>query len=193
MATFRLTYFWVSANDEGWTENFYWDGTNLTGAQSMMDSLLPTLADLRMSHFTIIDARCSDVSQRGSVLFTTHQIPYAGSYTPPTGATPLEANTALYVQLLAITPRFMRWNLRGLSSDVITGRTYNKTDPWNARLGIVTDTLIAGQFQARHRVTPPPHATYSYSVISELGNVLPGARKPGRPFGLLVGARRKAK
>lgn len=191
MATYRLSYFWESLYTEGWSENFYWDGSTLASAQAQLDSLASQLLDLRgAGWFKMIDARVSDVSIRGNTLFTTIPMPADGTYTAPSGTVPLEANVAFYVKLTAVSPYFMRWNLRGLNSAIVTGRAKLPEATWDANFAIVLATLTGGQFQARHRLTPPPHATYSYHAITGGALEKPGARKPGRPFNLLVGARR---
>lgn len=193
MATFRLSIFFLSQDAEGWTENFYWNGTNLTGAQSMLDTLINQRADMLSDHFRIEDGRASDVSSRGTTLFTTVTMPFIGTYTPPTGAQPLEANTAIVNKWLAIAPRYAKTFFRGLTSAQVVGREKVAESTWDGRFAIFKATIVGGQFQARHRLTPPPHATYSYSQISADGGILVSARKPGRPFDLLVGRRTRLK
>lgn len=189
MSIFRLSIFFLSADNEGWTENYYNDATNITAAQTVLDTLINQRADMLDPHFRIDDGRVSDVTIRGSVLFTTVAMPLAGSYTLPTGKEPLEANTAIIQRWNAVAPRYAKMYIRGLNSAVIAGREKVAESVWDGRFAIWKATIVGGTFQARHRVTPPPHATYSYSHITQDGGILVSARKPGRPFDLLVGRR----
>jgi hypothetical protein len=189
MANFRLSIFYLSNDNEGWTENYYWNGTNLTGAQTQLDSLIGQRVPMLCNHFKIVDGRASDVTLRGAVLFTTISMPQVGTYVLTGTNEPLEANTAIVQRFNAIAPRYAKIYLRGLSSDVIKGREKAVAAGWDAAHSIWTATILGGSFQARHRLTPPPHATYSYSTISADGGILVSARKPGRPFDLLVGRR----
>ena len=189
MAIFRLSIFYLSNDSEGWSENYYWDGTNITAAQVRLDSLIAQRLDMLSDQFSVVDGRVSDVTMRGNILFTTTSMPRAGTYTPPAGAEALEANTAIIQRFNAVAPHFAKMYIRGLTSAVIHGREKVAETTWDGAFAIWRASIVSGTFQARHRLTPPPHATYSYSQISQDGGILVSARKPGRPFDLLVGRR----
>ena len=189
MAVFRMSIFFRSVDDEGWSENYYWDGSNITSARTAMDTLVSQRLDLLNGNVEIVDARVSDVTVRGSVLFSTLSFPLVGTYSPAVPSVPLEANVAYAVQFLSVAPYFSRVFLRGLSSSFIVGREKVAETGWDALFAIWLATVQASSYQSRHRVTPPPHATYNYHSHSGVGNFVVCARKPGRPFGLLVGRR----
>lgn len=189
MPIYRISLFHESSDTEGWSENFYWSGSSINAAQSEMDSLISERVALFGPAFRMVDGRVSDVTMRGNTLFTTHTLPVAGTYVPTSGAVALEANTALMCKMIAVLPRFMRIFLRGLYSDIIHGREYVAPGTWDIALRVLLNRLISNNYQARHRLTPPPHATYNYSPISSIGDLIASARKPGRPFDLLRGRR----
>ena len=191
MATFRLSIFYLSADDEGWSENYYYNGSNITAAQSQLDSLINQRLPMLGAHFKIVDGRASDVSIRGSILFTTLAMPQVGTYAPPAGTFPLEANTAIICKFNAIAPHYAKIYLRGLTTQQVHGREKFAESVWDGAFAIWKATILGGAFQARHRTKPPPGATYTYSTISQDGGILVSARKPGRPFDLLRGRRTK--
>jgi len=189
MATYRLSIFFLSADDEGWTENYYLNASSLPAAATQLDLMMNTRAPLMCNKFKMVDGRASDVTVRGNVQFTSNTLPVVGTYALPTGKTALEANTALVCRFSATPPRFALVYLRGLSSAQIAGREKVVESVWDSSFSTWHNFVSAGTFQARHRVTPPPHATYSYSTITAYSGNIVSARKPGRPFGLLVGRR----
>ena len=191
MAQYRMSLFFESNDAEGWSENYYHQNTSIANAQSVMDTvIIPSRQDFMVGDFRLVEARVSDVSIRGDVMFTGLALPRTGTYSPSSLDTvPLEANVALMAVFLATPPRFARMFLRGLSSDWISGRHRIPNVTLDTALSSFQSNILGNNMQARHRLTPPPHATYSYSNIVHLGTVEVGARKPGRPFGLLRGRR----
>jgi len=189
MANFRLSYFFLSPNSEGWSENYYWQGADITSAKAELDSLLNLRKAMLPTTFEVVGARASDVSVRGNVAFSNNVFPILGTYTIPAGAVALEANTAIVQQFLATAPRYAKFYLRGLTSAVIHGRSKVAEATFDTAFNAWKTAVAGGAFLARHRLTPPPHATYSYSPMTNFGSTLVSARKPGRPFDLLRGRR----
>jgi hypothetical protein len=189
MPNYKLSYFWASVDQEGWSESFYYTASDPTAAQTELDNLMTYLKPLRSSNFSIIYARISDVAIRGDSLPTTRLLPEAGTYTIPTGFQVLMANSALLIELFVSSIIKNRWFLRGLAGDKIKGREVLTSTTWDTAFSSLKTHMLAGTYLARHRLTKGPPPTYEYLPIVNIFENQATARKPGRPFAIVRGRR----
>jgi len=186
----KCTLFFESADEEGWSEKFYLGSTDITAAQTSMNTIIPLRAAMLASTMNIIYGRVSDVTIKGDSLPPTITMPTAGTYSA-TGASLLEANTALNVQLFASATQKNRIFLRGLRSDVVVGREYKAPTGFSTAFSAWSSAMITANVVVQHRTVVGPPPVYTYNTVSAINIIGATARKPGRPFGLPVGRRKR--
>jgi hypothetical protein len=189
MASFRLSYFWRSRDDEGWSENFFVTAADIVAAQTQLDALLALLLPLRSSDYTMDYARCSNVAVKGDSLPTTVTLPAPGTYTIPTNEYRLEANSAVLVLIYADPTTKGHWFCRGVTSAQIKGRELQTESTFDTAMAAVLSSLAGGSFLVRSVNTPGPPPTYIYTAVTAASVLRASARKPGRPFVRVRGRR----
>jgi len=190
MPTYKCTMFLASQDNEGWTDNFYLSDTDIDAAVTEFDGFITDRLPLMGPAFSILWARVSDVAVKGDVAILPRTFPLDGTGTPTSGATPLEANTALKITVTATAVIHNRHFFRGLYSDTVDGRVY-AAPSWFATAMATWLTRLKTHTFCRHRTAVGPPPTYSYTAATQADLRGPSARKPGRPFGLPVGAHRR--
>jgi len=188
----KATYFWSSEYDEGWSESFYLQGTDLAACKTIADTILTQLLALRDPTQTMVWARVSDVAVKGDSLLLSGPtaFPCAGTYTPGAGAKNLEADSAIKLRLNATASIKNLIFLRGLTTDALTGRSYQPVTAFDTAFNnLLTQIVTTTPVYVRHRTSVGPPPTYSYTVINEAVVVGVTSRKPGRPFGIVRGRR----
>jgi len=185
----RGQMFFTTDDNEGWSEGFYMIATNIAAAQTQLDTLVSQRTGFLSADSSIIYARVSDVAIKGDSLLTTITLPAVGGYAPA-GTSALEANSALMVELFASSVLKNRIFLRGMRSDTIIGRSYEPPTGFLTDLNTWITAMLAAGVAVRHRTAIGPPPTYSYTSVTSISAVKATARKPGRPFGLVVGRRR---
>jgi len=187
MPTFRGTFFFSTDDQEGWTENYYIQEVDIATAATSFAAWIPNRMALSPATVSMDYAKVSDVAVKGDSLIAGGPFPIVGTYVPATPDTSLEANTALLIVIGAGAAKHNRIFLRGLTLDVVTGRSYRAPGGFATALTAYLTPLI-GFAYVRQQVKPhtvPPTYTYTVSTAAFLKRV--SARKPGRPFALPVG------
>lgn len=190
MPDYRASYYFVTRDNEGWSENLYLSAADIDTAATNAAGYIAPRMDLSPDNVDMVYGKVSDMTIKGDSLIITPAtgfFPFIGTWTAdPVGAY-LEANTALLIELLATASRKNRIFLRGLSLDVVTGREYKSPTGYNAKLTALFTWLVANVEIATTNkpVTHPPVYTFAACVAAYLKG--PTARKPGRPFSLPVG------
>jgi hypothetical protein len=185
VVTCRASYYFVTKDNEGWSENLYGSGTDLPTLATKFSAYIALRMALSPNNVDMVYAKVSDVEVKGDSLIipvSGGNYPVVGTWTEtPTGAF-LEANTALLIELLAGSTKKNRVFIRGLSLDIVTGREFMNPTAFTTALTAVT-TWYASNTQVRQQVVPhetPPRYTYQDCDNSYFKAVT--ARKPGRPF-----------
>src|SRR5712691_4068093 len=167
--TAKVSFFYRTNDDEGWSESFYFDATDITTAQAAADTGVSPRMALSGPNVNMIYARVSDVLIKGDSLQLTGPFPQPGTYTPDDpDEQPLIANAALMIRWVATSLIKGRTFLRGLPSEVLLGREYAPTTSFTTALNawqawVVGTGLTQGKVRHRTSVGPPP--TYTYTVI----------------------------
>jgi hypothetical protein len=190
MPNYRASYYFVTKDNEGWSENLYLSAADIDTAASTAGGYISLRMAVSPNNVDMVYAKVSDMAIKGDSLIVTTMsgsFPFIGTWTEtPTGAF-LEANTALLIEILATASKKNRMFLRGLSLDVVTGREFLNPTGFNTALNAIF-TWLTTNAQVATQVKPhthPPTYTFAACVAAYLRGVT--ARKPGRPFALPVG------
>ena len=187
---FLASFYFNTDDAEGWSENVILQDTDIDSAAAEAASYIGTRMACSPSNCHMVYAKVSDVTIKGDseiAVPTGQHFPFQGTYVEtPTGAF-LEANTALLIKVVATAAKVNRFFLRGLSLDVVTGRTFL------APAGFVTALNALLTWHRTHTqvrtadkpLTHPP--TYTYAAATDAFFVRVTARKPGRPFSAVRG------
>lgn len=184
----RCQMFFTTDDNEGWSEGIYLISTSIASAQTALDAFVPLRAAFLSADASIVYARVSDVAIKGDSLLTTLSLPVLGTYAPA-GSSPLEANTAVLLEIFASSILKNRVFFRGLRSDTVVGREFTPPVGFTTPVGAYLTSLMTSGLAVRHRTAIGPPPTYSYTLATSANTVKATARKPGRPFGLPVGRR----
>lgn len=191
MPNFLYSSYFSTKDNEGWSENFIVNATDIAAAASQASASIVHRMALSPNNVDMVFGKVSDVSIKGDsliVLPATGTYPFIGTWAEdPTGAY-LEANTALLIEIVTATGKKNRVFLRGLSLDVVTGREFKNPTGYEAALTTWMGDLAGSDRMVRTQNKPHTHPpTYTYTAASEAHFRHVTARKPGRPFGLPVG------
>ena len=188
--TAKMTLFFESLDAEGWSESTYHSATDINEAATFIVNIVAKRADMLDSHFSIIYARVSDVAVKGDSLVSATQVfPVVGTLL--TSGDQLEANTALNVELFNSASIKNRLFIRGLNSGVVKGREYLGPVNFTTAFTAWSAQQLTNGSQCRHRTSVGPPPVYTYVDTATFSVVGATARKPGRPFGLPVGRRKR--
>ncbi len=189
MPVFKLTMMLTNDWAQGWSESYYTEQADMGAAIPVLDTLVPLLMSLRTAQNRMLYARASDVSIRGDSQLSTLSFPYVGTYSPSLGVNAISADVGLLVQLFASSKRKNHVFMRGMSDDIITGLVFNSEPAWQASFDFLNSELTA-DCKTQTRISPT-NPTKQYDNILSVFVVGVHSRKPGRPFGLPVGRRKR--
>lgn len=183
----KLSMFLEDDSGAGWSDNFYVQAADLTGARTVLDSVIPDFMAMRPDTVRMTWARASDVAVRGDSLLSTVPFPVVGTYTLPAGAQQMEPGTAMLIQLFASATAKGHWFFRGGPNSILSGRDYVTGTTWDGTFTTILADIEANFLVRRKNATPPP--TFNYLPITGVTVQRGTTRKVGRPFGLPRGRR----
>jgi hypothetical protein len=181
MAYYDVTFFYSSADNEGWSETYTYNGSDIAVVETDAIALMNARLDMVVAQSACDSIRISNIAVHGDAYAVTGiTFPAAGNYTDSVLGE-LEINTALKVRLIGTPPNRNLKYFRGLDLSVVTGRHFlapstfmDKFNTWAGLITapskwVITYTNSTG-IVTREAITD----TYIAGV---------SARKPGRPFG----------
>lgn len=178
---FKASLFLQDESATGWSENFYIQSTDIATATAAFETLIPELMDLRPATVSGIWGRVSDLDVKGdSKQASAITFPVVGTYSPPGGETQSEPSTALLVSLVSSATEKNRWFLRGISSNLVEGRSKVPETAWDANFATVVTALKASWSTYVKNPSPPP--TKMLDAITDVSIVRATTRRVGRPF-----------
>jgi hypothetical protein len=183
----KMTLFWSTPYNEGWSESFYLGQTDISAAQSHMDTLIPLFQACRTTAHELVYARVSDQAIKGDSLVTTLGLPMFGTHSLGTNEHLLEGNTCLLCTLFASSTVKNHTFFRGLTTDTVQGRLYVTSGWFPTAFSTLAAALIVAAAECRHRTSKGPPPTYTYVPATSYSIIKATARKPGRPFGIVRG------
>jgi hypothetical protein len=189
---FDSNLFFQSDDGEGWSEHYLIQQANADLAQATLAGLVPLRCAILDNHFKIVNGRVSDETIHGdSYPVADIAFPQAGTFTS-TGAVALMANAAIKVRLLGDPPLKGLIYMRGLNDIIVVGRHFTGDSTWNIAFGAYAAYLV-DPANAFYMSLEDPPGSGVVSKIAVQHAVVDGvtARKPGRPFGLPVGRRKR--
>lgn len=189
---FDSNLFFQSDDGEGWSEHYLIQQADAVAAATTLAGLIPLRAACLDSHFKIVNGRVSDETIHGDAYpIAGVTFPIVGTYSP-SGAVPSMGNEAIKVRLLGDPPLKGLIYFRGLNSVVIAGRHLTADTAWVSAFSDYSAYLI-DPTNAFYMSLEDPPGSGLISKIAVQHAIVDGvtARKPGRPFGLPVGRRKR--
>lgn len=191
MPFFKCTAFFESSQEEGWTEGYYYQGNDHTIALNAFNLML-TLYRLPLmdSRSSLRYLRVSDEA----VLKDSKVQSFGGAGIPGGFVSVLPrliGSERLLIDLEA-TPvmRFARF-LGAIPGEEVTGRNFTPDANYQSAINAWVLQLKAFWLQ-KHRTNPGKKpAMYSYVNTTDVRIVRMTTRRTGRPFGLVVGRRKR--
>jgi len=198
MPQFRGTMHFTDRDGIGWSESYWLQAGDHTGAANVMaplrDRRLAMLIDT--IHCVYTEVSNTDRVRDSRIVGLAGPTEEPGTYVPAAGSIPLATQVAILTVLEGDPAHKNRKFLHGLTSADVDGNRYTPTAGFTTAAAAYNAYLINNQFQVRvnrhPNPLPPPNFTSDYVAISIVQQTKIVTRRCGRPFGLPVGRRRVA-